>query len=484
MFSNGLLQYNSGGIDPYLASVSKSWTSLGLTRPPIVSSANPAFFNLSQSAFDTLQFQLQAPTVIAGPADAVDQYNQYYRTYFRMFRAYETEIVAVNTNTRIGNSATSPFVGGAVLSYADFVDYVSKIRNISPTLATWINPVTGTRAALFVPPAAPTTSTAYYNISAGLGTSSWSIASPNQGSSITTSATDYATRWTAYLFRWSTRIYTIRSDWPNVRTVVASRYGTGVLPSLENVAGTDAWKGIYAAMAVTPPYAPPAYTSIQSGYLSSVPSPSPADQIANNPGAFVSAAGPSAVANATSSANLMTAAVSGKGSFSYNFVGGAQFNADGTSPVNPNDVLQVSALSPTIIGQPKANVYLIAPHGTVDIGDAGVRSTGDLNVAALRVLNADNVVVGGRVTGLPTLPAANVGGLTEASNTAGAAAKQFVAPNQNNASASPSIIIVEVLGYGGGDGETPKTVMRTAAAIPTSDRTIRIAGFRSSAWVN
>ena len=107
----------------------------------------------------------------------------------------------------------------------------------------------------------------------------------------------------------------------------------------------------------------------------------------------------------------------------------------------------------TIIGQRKADVYLIAPHGTVDIGDAGVRSTGDLNVAALRVLNADNVVVGGRVTGLPAPPAANPGGLTEASNVAGAAAKEVVAPNQNNASASPSIIIVEVLGYGGGDGE-------------------------------
>jgi len=133
-------------------------------------------------------------------------------------------------------------------------------------------------------------------------------------------------------------------------------------------------------------------------------------------------------------------------------------NIDGYTSIDPAGLVTgagIGALQ-TIIGQPKANVYLIAPHGTVDIGDAGVRSTGDLNVAALRVLNADNVVVGGRVTGLPTLPAANVGGLTEASNTAGAAAKQVVAPNQNNASASPSIIIVEVLGYGGGDGETPE----------------------------
>ena len=77
---------------------------------------------------------------------------------------------------------------------------------------------------------------------------------------------------------------------------------------------------------------------------------SPADQIANNPGQFVSAAGIITVYNSTSSANLMTAAVSGKGSFSYDFVGGALFNADGSSSVNPNAVVQLSSLSSAVTG--------------------------------------------------------------------------------------------------------------------------------------
>jgi hypothetical protein len=98
------------------------------------------------------------------------------------------------------------------------------------------------------------------------------------------------------------------------------------------------------------------------------------------------------------------------------------------------------------------DVYLLAPRGTVDAGDAGVRTPGDLNVAALLVANADNFQIGGLATGIPTIAAPNVGGLTEASNTAAAAA-DAVKPAQNTANDQPSVIIVEVLGFGGGDND-------------------------------
>ena len=56
---------------------------------------------------------------------------------------------------------------------------------------------------------------------------------------------------------------------------------------------------------------------------------------------------------------------------------------------------------------------------------------------------------------MPAVQAPNIGGLTEASNTAGAAAQQAVTPGQGSGNAQPSIIIVEVLGFGGGGGNTP-----------------------------
>lgn len=45
---------------------------------------------------------------------------------------------------------------------------------------------------------------------------------------------------------------------------------------------------------------------------------------------------------------------------------------------------------------------LIAPVGTVDAGDAGIRVSGNLNVAAAQIANADNIQVSGAKIGVPT----------------------------------------------------------------------------------
>jgi filamentous hemagglutinin family protein len=101
-----------------------------------------------------------------------------------------------------------------------------------------------------------------------------------------------------------------------------------------------------------------------------------------------------------------------------------------------------------------SNAYLLAPRGIVDFGDAGVRVSGDLVVAANQVVNADNVRVGGTATGIPTIPATDVGGLTSASNTAAAAARtEGPTGSTGDRSAGASVFIVEVTGYGGGDGQ-------------------------------
>jgi filamentous hemagglutinin family protein len=104
----------------------------------------------------------------------------------------------------------------------------------------------------------------------------------------------------------------------------------------------------------------------------------------------------------------------------------------------------------TTLGSPPADVFLVAPRGTVDFGDAGARVSGNLSVAAQFVLNADNVKVQGTAIGLPTIARPDTGALNTANNT-NTTKKADVAPTNSD---QPSIIIVEFLGFGGGDGSS------------------------------
>jgi filamentous hemagglutinin family protein len=116
----------------------------------------------------------------------------------------------------------------------------------------------------------------------------------------------------------------------------------------------------------------------------------------------------------------------------------------------------------TVEGVEPGDVDLIAPEGVVDAGDAGIRSTGNLNIAATAVLNASNISTGGSSSGVPSAPtvaAPNVGGLTSGSSSTAAAnsaassvANQSAAPPKEIME-TPSMITVEILGYGGGEGD-------------------------------
>ncbi|HTD16322.1 MAG TPA: filamentous hemagglutinin family protein, partial [Chthoniobacterales bacterium] len=128
------------------------------------------------------------------------------------------------------------------------------------------------------------------------------------------------------------------------------------------------------------------------------------------------------------------------------------------APTVPSSGAGIGTLAP-IPDIPPGDVDLVAPEGTIDAGEAGIRASGNANLAARVIINAANITVAGKTTGIPTVVSPNVAAITAASNTFGATnsaasdlAKQQAADNQEQ-QAADSVIIVEVLGYGGGDSE-------------------------------
>ncbi|NVO13521.1 MAG: filamentous hemagglutinin family protein [Rhodoplanes sp.] len=103
---------------------------------------------------------------------------------------------------------------------------------------------------------------------------------------------------------------------------------------------------------------------------------------------------------------------------------------------------------------PRSDVTLLAPRGAVDAGAAGIRVSGNLSIAALYVFNAFNIQVQGTTTGVPVVQAPAIAALTAATS-ATAATQKLATPTQGNGGDRPSVIIVEILGYGGGEGAEP-----------------------------
>lgn len=99
-------------------------------------------------------------------------------------------------------------------------------------------------------------------------------------------------------------------------------------------------------------------------------------------------------------------------------------------------------------GAKAPDVFLIAPRGTVDAGDAGVRVAGNLFVAAQAVANSENFSVGGETSGVVVAAGIDTG--TAAAGSAAAnAAQQAAAANTRagDREAPLSDIDVEVEGY-------------------------------------
>ena len=98
---------------------------------------------------------------------------------------------------------------------------------------------------------------------------------------------------------------------------------------------------------------------------------------------------------------------------------------------------------------PDGDIYVIAPRGVFDAGDAGVRSSGSVEVNALVVLNAGNIVAAGAVTGVPAVESVNIGAGLSSSATPNVSDITKNITNSNNAAANnDTTLSVDVLGYG------------------------------------
>nr|MCU0751111.1 filamentous hemagglutinin family protein [Akkermansiaceae bacterium] len=117
----------------------------------------------------------------------------------------------------------------------------------------------------------------------------------------------------------------------------------------------------------------------------------------------------------------------------------------------------------TVEGVEPGDVDLIAPEGVIDAGDAGIRVSGNINLAAVTVVNSANISAGGSSTGAPSasVSAPSISTVTSAANAASATNATTVQPGEQKVDEkpvsaideTPSIYSVEVIGYGGGGAD-------------------------------
>lgn len=121
------------------------------------------------------------------------------------------------------------------------------------------------------------------------------------------------------------------------------------------------------------------------------------------------------------------------------------------APQVPSSGAGIATLNPIPEVAP-GDIDLIAPLGTIDAGEAGIRVSGNVNLAALQVINAANIQVQGDAKGIPLPPVVNTGALTAASS----ATSSVVAEATRLAERArpmvrsdiPSLVDVRFLGFG------------------------------------
>jgi filamentous hemagglutinin family protein len=95
-----------------------------------------------------------------------------------------------------------------------------------------------------------------------------------------------------------------------------------------------------------------------------------------------------------------------------------QTDAAGNVFVNPINDVSGSGIGQLLTGPDEIPglVNLIAPKGAVNAGEAGIRVAGNLNIAAVQVIGANNIQVSGTATGVPVSEAGALAGALSGAN--------------------------------------------------------------------
>ena len=138
-----------------------------------------------------------------------------------------------------------------------------------------------------------------------------------------------------------------------------------------------------------------------------------------------------------------------------------QFDQEGRITLSVPPPIQGSGIRAftTTPGRPFGDTDLVTPRGVVNASEAGIESAGNITIAAVAVLGADNIKAGGTASGVPSANVGAVGaGVAGAAGAANAAARSAVdsstggmRDNNQDASMRPtnvSFITVEFLGFG------------------------------------
>ncbi|HEY1611549.1 MAG TPA: filamentous hemagglutinin family protein, partial [Paraburkholderia sp.] len=149
------------------------------------------------------------------------------------------------------------------------------------------------------------------------------------------------------------------------------------------------------------------------------------------------------------------------------------------SPVTPETGAGIATLT-AIPGALPGDVDLYAPHGTIDAGEAGIRVSGNLSIAALQVLNTQNIQVQGKQTGLQPAATVDTVALTAAAAATSAIsdiAQNLVKSTASSVSSRHWVISVQVEGFGDSDddGKSKKRKATPVAYNPASQ--VSLLGF-------